>query len=91
MEAGGPVAAVASGEVELCVVPLTTVRSAPGVVPAAIFPSELGADIDISVFLSSAPAQGAARILELLTSPETDADLTAAGLIRFAFDVDDGP
>ena len=86
MAAGGPIAAVASGEVEFCIVPLTTVRSAPGVVPAAIFPSELGADIDISVFLSSAPAEGAAMILEFLTSPKIDADLTAAGLIRFAFE-----
>jgi hypothetical protein len=86
MDAGGPVAAVAKGEVEFCVVPLTTVRSAPGVAPVAIFPSELRADIDISVFLSPAPAEGASTILEFLTSGEIDPDLEAAGLIRFAVD-----
>jgi hypothetical protein len=88
LDAGRPIAAVAAGEVELCVVPLTTVRSAPGVVPAAIFPSELGADIDLSVFLSPTPAEGASAILEFLTSSEIDPDFEGAGLIRFAFQAD---
>jgi hypothetical protein len=86
MGAGEPMTAVAAGEVELGVVPLTTVLSAEGVVPAAIFPDELGANIDISVFLRPSPGDEAVAILDFLSSTDIDADLAAAGLIRFSFD-----
>ncbi|NGN43876.1 ABC transporter substrate-binding protein [Mesorhizobium sp. CGMCC 1.15528] len=85
MGTGEPMAAVAAGDVQFGVVPLTTVLSAAGVVPAAIFPDDLGAHIDISVFLSHSPHERAALILKFLTSPEIDAELATAGMSRFAF------
>jgi hypothetical protein len=83
MGAGGPVAAVAAGETELAVGPLTTIMASPGVVPAAIFPAAAGAQIDISVFLGTRRAAGAAAVLDVLTGPELDAELAAAGVVRF--------
>jgi hypothetical protein len=83
MGAGGPVAAVAAGETELAVQPLTTIMASPGVVPAAIFPAAAGAQIDISVFLSTLRAAGAAEVLDVLTGTELDTELAAAGVIRF--------
>lgn len=85
MGAGEPMAAVAAGDVQFGVVPLTTVLSAAGVVPAAIFPEDLESHIDISVFLNHSPHERAAAILSFLTSTDIDADLAAAGMSRFAF------
>lgn len=83
MGSGEPVASVAAGEAELAIAPLTTIISNPGVVPAAIFPDELGTNIDISIFLSASPKDGADSVLELLSGTELDDELTAAGLLRF--------
>jgi Bacterial extracellular solute-binding protein len=85
MAAGEPTTAVAAGEIELGVAPLTTVLSAEGVSPAAIFPHELGADIDISVFLPPKATRNAAKALGFLTSSEIDRDLSSRGLMRFSF------
>ncbi|WP_372624106.1 substrate-binding domain-containing protein [Falsiroseomonas sp.] len=82
MGAGGPVASVAAGEAELAVGPLTTIMASPGVVPAAIFPAAAGAQIDMSVFLSTSRAAGAAEVLGVLTGAELDAELAAAGVMR---------
>lgn len=86
MGAGEPVASVASGDTALAVAPLTTILSSPGIVAAAIFPDALGAHIDMSIFLSPMPGAGAAAVLERLTGPELDAELAAAGVVRFALD-----
>jgi molybdate transport system substrate-binding protein len=86
MGAGEPVASVAAGQTELAVAPLTTVLSSPGVIPAAIFPDEAGANIDMSIFLSPTCGEGSASVLKMLTGTELDAELAAAGVMRFAFD-----
>jgi molybdate transport system substrate-binding protein len=86
MDGGEPVASVALGETELAVAPLTTVLSTPGVVPAAVFPEELGTHIDMSVFLSTTPQTGAATALAFLTASELDDELDAAGVLRFQLD-----
>ena len=83
MGGGEPVASVAAGEIELAVAPLTTVLSIPGVVPAAVFPEQLGTHIDLSVFLSTAPRTGAAAVVAFLTASELDTELAAAGVLRF--------
>jgi hypothetical protein len=85
MAAGEPVAAVAAGEIELAIAPLTTILSSAGITPVAIFPEEVGTHIDMSVFLSTSPGAGATAVLELLGRQELDADLTAAGIMRFEF------
>ncbi len=83
MGAGEPVASVAAGEIELAVVPLTSVLSSPGIVPAAVFPEQLGTHIDFSIFLSNAPGTGSAAVVAFLAASELDAELAAAGVIRF--------
>ncbi|WP_137703343.1 substrate-binding domain-containing protein [Marimonas lutisalis] len=83
MGGGEPVASVAAGETELAVAPLTTVLATPGIVPAAIFPEELGANIDMSIFLSTTPQTGAATALAFLTADELNDELAAAGILRF--------
>ncbi len=91
MGAGQPVAAVAAGEVQLAVAPLTTILSTAGVELAAIFPSSLGANIDISIFLNLTASEKAARIHAFLVSPELDKDLAAAGIARFNLDKEEKP
>lgn len=83
MGGGAPVTAVAAGEIELAVAPLTTILASPGVEPAAIFPDTLETHIDMSVFVTRASAPEARAVLEFLTAPELDAELAAAGVSRF--------
>jgi hypothetical protein len=86
MGGGAPVEAVASGDAELAIAPLTTVLSSPGVAPAAIFPVELKAHIDMSIFLSCKPQTGATTVHAFLTSSALDDELAAAGVLRFQLD-----
>ena len=83
MGGGAPVLAVAAGEIEFAVAPLTTILSSPGVEPAAIFPDELETHIDMSVFVTRTAAPEAMAVLDFLTSPELDAQLAANGVSRF--------
>jgi hypothetical protein len=83
MFGGVPAASVAAAETEIAIAPLTTILATPGVVAAAIFPEELDAHIDISVFLGPGPRESAVRCLGFLTSSELDAELAAAGISRF--------
>ena len=83
MGGGAPVLAVAAGEIELAVAPLTTILSSPGVEPAAIFPDELETHIDMSVFVTRTAVPEAMAVLDFLTSPELDAQLAANGVSRF--------
>jgi molybdate transport system substrate-binding protein len=85
MAAGEPVASVAAGEIELAIAPLTTILSSAGITPVAIFPEEVGTHIDLSVFLCPSPRAGATTVLDFLCRKELDADLAAAGLMRFEF------
>lgn len=85
MGAGRPAASVAAGATELAVGPLSTIMSSPGVVPVAIFPAAAGAQIEISVFLSTSCVAGAADVLDVLAGSELDTELAAAGVMRFAW------
>jgi molybdate transport system substrate-binding protein len=85
MGAGEPCAAVAVGQVELAVAPLTAVLANPGVAPAAIFPEATGTHIDMSVFRSPTSGPGAAAVVAFLTAAALDAELGAAGVTRFEF------
>lgn len=83
MGGGEPVASVVAGETELVVAPLTTILSTPGVALAAIVPEELGAHIDMSVFLSNKARSSSGKVLAFLTSSGLDDELAAAGISRF--------
>ena len=83
MFGGVPVQSVAAGESELAIAPLTTVLATPGVFPAAVFPDEFGTHIDMSIFLSGAPRNGADRVISFLTGNELDTELAEAGISRF--------
>lgn len=83
MAGGAPVASVATGEHALAIAPLTTVIATPGVVPVAVFPESLGADIDMSIFRRVGAPDAADRVIDILTDPALDDVLAAAGLARF--------
>ncbi|PWJ11467.1 substrate-binding domain-containing protein [Jannaschia seohaensis] len=82
LPAGGPVRAVAAGEVSLAIAPLTTLAAAPGVVTAAVFPEGLGTDIPQSLAFAPAARPGAVRLRDALMDPARDAEMAAAGLYR---------
>ncbi|SLN47406.1 hypothetical protein ROA7023_01989 [Roseisalinus antarcticus] len=83
MGAGEPVRAVAAGEAEIAIAPLTTILAAPGVVGLAEFDRSLGASIDLSMVLcGDAPALGAEALLAALADPALDAALAAGGMAR---------
>jgi ABC-type molybdate transport system substrate-binding protein len=86
--AGEPVRAVATGSIAFAAAPLTTALATPGVVPVAICPSSLGADIDMSVFLNPDVADDdtVQAVLQHLTDPGLDGFLSVRGVRRFAFD-----
>jgi molybdate transport system substrate-binding protein len=82
MDAGQPIRAVAEGACALAAAPLTVVRATPGVRAAAICPAAMGTDIEMSAFLSTAPSEGAERLLSVLTDPAMDPALAEAGVMR---------
>lgn len=85
LAASQPLLDVAAGGSEYGVAPLALVLAGEGVEPAAVFPSEVGADIDISVFTdaNSSDASLARRLLDHLTDPAADAALRSGGITRF--------
>lgn len=85
MGAGEPPIAVAKGEVQYAIAPLSRIIAAPGVVPVATFAPELGLDIDMSMFVhrSSRP-DTALRLIRFLSDPEFDAYLRSHGVYRYA-------
>jgi len=87
MAAGEPVAAVASGEVELAIAPLSTVIATCGVESVAIFPADLRADIEMSMFLSAdmPPNKAAVSLHEALADNSLDDFLCTRGIFRFRF------
>ena len=55
-----------------------------GVVPVAVFPERLGADIEMSIFQSAKSTDTAAKVIDILTDQDLDDELAAAGISRFA-------
>ncbi|KEO55175.1 substrate-binding domain-containing protein [Thioclava pacifica] len=86
MGGGEPVRAVVTGESSLAIAPLSTLIATPGVEPVAIFPDDLGAHIDMTVFLPPGAEAGAQAVHAFLSAPALDAELAAAGLVRFVLD-----
>jgi molybdate transport system substrate-binding protein len=82
LAAGRPVASALTGEVELAVVPLTTILSSPGLVPVAIFPESLGSHISLVVFQGRFPSNGAVDLRTALLDRMFVGDLASAGVIR---------
>ena len=93
MGAGQPVLAVIEGTADLAVAPLTTILATQGVETVAIFPADLGAGIEMSLFRSAEPTDhtAALRLVQLLTSDALDATLAAQGIERFSFPARSGP
>ncbi len=83
-----PVGALADGEVDIAIAPLTTILARPGIRHLASFPQELGTDIRMSMFASTASAGKplAAALLQALADPALDDFLASRGMERFAFD-----
>jgi molybdate transport system substrate-binding protein len=86
MNAGAPVRAAATGKADLAIAPLTTILSADGVTLRAVFPAEMDAHIDMSMFAaSSAPGHmGATQFLEFLGAHSLNDVLADMGISRFA-------
>ena len=77
--------AVARGEAELGIVPVTTIlAAAPGAELAGLFPAELQSYIDFAVGLSAAARDvgGGNALMSFLTSPERDDLLRSRGVER---------
>ena len=86
MGPGQPMIAAATGDAELAVAPLTVVMTAVGVETVAIFPSDLRADIDMSMFLSidaRSKDQGI-QLLEFMSDRSIDSFLASKGVVRFS-------
>lgn len=84
MGAGEPPVAAAKGEVQYAIAPLSRIIAAPGVVPVATFPPELGLDIDMSMFVHRDSRHEMARpLIQFLSAPEQDAYLRSRGVYRY--------
>ena len=84
MGAGEPVIAAAKGRVQYAISPLSRIIAAPGVVPIATFPPELGLDIDMSMFVhrNSRPEM-ALQLIQFLSDPDFDGYLRSHGVYRY--------
>lgn len=84
MGAGEPPIAAAKGEVQYAIAPLSRIVAAPGVVPVATFASELGLDIDMSMFVHrNGRAEQAMQLIRFLSAPEFDDYLRSHGVHRY--------
>lgn len=84
MGQGEPPIAAAKREVQYAVVPLSRIIAAPGIVPVATFPSELGLNIDMSMFIHRNSRPGTALpLIQFLSNPEFDDYLRSHGVYRF--------
>jgi molybdate transport system substrate-binding protein len=86
MGQGEPPAAAAKGQVQYAVAPLSRIIAAPGIVPIATFPPELGLNIDMSMFIhiDSGHRETAAQLIRFLSDPGHDDALRSSGVYRFA-------
>ncbi len=85
MGPGEPPVAGATGQVQYAVAPLSRIIAAPGVVPIATFPAELGLNIDMSMFVhkSSRHLEMASQLIRFLSAPRLDAYLRSHGVYRY--------
>jgi molybdate transport system substrate-binding protein len=84
MGAGEPTIAAARGDVQYAISPLARIIAAPGIDPVGIFPSELGLDIDISMFVHGhGDLDRASQLIAFLSDPELDTYLREHGVYRF--------
>lgn len=84
MGAGEPPIAAAKGEVQYAIAPLSRIIAAPGVAPVAIFPPELGLDIDMSMFVHrSRRHEMALPLIQFLSDPKLDGYLRSHGVYRY--------
>jgi molybdate transport system substrate-binding protein len=86
--AGEPPIAAVQGRVQYAIVPLPRIIAAPGVTPVAIFPSELGLNIDVSMFIhiGTNRLDQAKQLIRYLADPSLDAYLRSHGISRFELD-----
>jgi molybdate transport system substrate-binding protein len=84
MGQGEPPIAAAKREVQYAVAPLSRIIAAPGIAPIATFPSELGLNIDMSMFVhrDSRP-ETALQLIQFLSNPGFDAYLRSHGVYRY--------
>jgi ABC-type molybdate transport system substrate-binding protein len=85
MGQGEPPAAAAKGEVQYAVAPLSRIIAAPGIVPIATFPPELGLNIDMSMFIHAGTRRldHARQLIGYLADPSHDDYLRSHGISRF--------
>jgi molybdate transport system substrate-binding protein len=71
--------------VQYAVVPLSRIIAAPGIVPIATFPPELGLNIDMSMFLhiNTGHRDTGAQLIRFLADPGHDDALRSSGVYRF--------
>lgn len=84
MGAGEPPVAAAQGRVQYAIAPLSRISAAPGVVPVATFPPELGLNIDMSLFVhKNSRPEPALQLIQFLSDPRLDTYLRSHGVYRF--------
>lgn len=84
MGAGEPPIAAARGDVQYAIAPLSRIIAAPGISPIAIFPSEHGLDIDMSMFIHrDSRREKAVQLIEYLSDPSLNAFLRSHGVYRY--------
>jgi hypothetical protein len=85
LSAGQAPITVAAGINEYAVAPLSLILAADGIDPIAIFPSEVGADIDMSIFsaMQTTSTSLANKLIKYLTDSSVDAALVSGGIVRF--------
>ncbi len=85
MGQGEPPAAAAKGQVQYAVAPLSRIIAAPGIVPIATFPAELGLNIDMSMFvhINTGQPHSARQLIRFLSDPGHDDCLRSSGVYRF--------
>ena len=85
MGEGEPPIAAAKGELQYAIAPLSRIIAAPGVVPVATFPAELGLNIEMSMFVhakAQAPEKASA-LVQFLSASDQDDYLSSHGIARF--------
>jgi ABC-type molybdate transport system substrate-binding protein len=85
MGAGEPPKAVAAGQVQYAVAPLSRIIAAPGAVPIATFPPDMGLNIDMSMFIgiNSKRVGQADQLIQFLTDQQQDDYLRSKGVYRY--------
>lgn len=84
MGAGEPPVATAQGRVQYAIAPLSRIVAAPGVVPIATFPPELGLNIDMSMVVhKNRLPEPALQLIQFLSAPKLDTYLRSHGVYRY--------